>query len=679
MKITLSSLREWVNPALDADALCHRLTMGGLEVEGVVDDILDVSITPNRGDCLSVKGLARDIAALTETAFTPLAIPTVSPTANTTFPVHVTAAKACPRYIGRVIRNLDAKATTPNWIQTRLTSAGMKLIHPLVDVTNYVMLELGQPMHAFDLATLHDHLEIRQARAGESLVLLDNTEKNLDAETLVIADQKGPLAIAGVMGGLASAVTAETTALFLESAYFTPTLIARQREHYQLLSDSAYRFERGVDPTLQRDAIERATALIAEIAGGEIGPIIEICDDKERPHAKTITLPHAKIKQVLGIDLPVERVAAIFDRLQFTYHKTVDAWEVTPPLYRFDMHLPEDLIEELARLQGYEHIPARAIRAVLQQPLTSDASGCDDNWRAMWRDLGYNEVVTYSFIDQALSEALDPQHQPLPLVNPMTANMNVMRTSLWPGLIQTAQYNLSRQQERLRLFEIGTCFIANEEKLYLSGLLTGPAAPEQWGVKAREADFFDLKGDLEAFFALINQKNMFEVTSHPALHPGQTAHMMAEGKVLGLVGALHPHLCQQYDLPKSTFLFELDVSQLHATHLPMQAVPAFPSIRRDIAILVKQTIPVKAISDTIKSVAGPWLKSLFIFDVYQGKGIAANEKSIAAALIWQHPTRTLVEEEVAALMAAIVDALNSTYGAQLRSGHDSNVNKGGSR
>jgi len=673
MKLSESWLREWVNPSWTREALCQQLTMAGLEVESCVADnnqyILEVAITPNRGDCLSVQGIARELSALSKIPMQYPAMPEIPASIKDTLPMHVKVKAECPRYIGRVVRHIKANATTPAWIEERLRHAGIRAISPIVDITNYVMLELGQPMHAFDLQTIEKGIEVRKAKAGEKLSLLDGSEKILDSETVVIADQRKPLAIAGVMGGLDSGVTLLTQDIFLESAFFSALGVARQRQHYALSSESSFRFERGVDPALQRKAIERATALILEIAGGEAGPVVEVVEAAALPKAATIILRSESILQVLGITIADKTVESILQVLGFSCQREKQHWLVQAPSYRLDITLEEDLIEEIARIHGYDNIPLHNIQVALQGNTALLGKKDLSTYRQILRDHGYHEMVSYSFISKQLQQQLDPGHHPHELVNPITADMTVMRTNLWPGLMNALQYNQNRQQQRVQLFEIGTCFTPEGEKTCLGGLFVGSAYPEQWGLANREGDFFDVKGTLESLLAIIYPQEIFSFQSgsHPALHPGQTAFIYQGERKLGVIGSLHPSLLKPLDVIGKVILFELYIDQLLESGLPhFMEISKFPEIRRDIAILVNQTVPSQVIQDTIKRVAGDWLKEIFIFDVYQGKGIAQGYKSVALGLILQHPTRTLVDEEIATCVERVTVALQEQLGAQLR-------------
>lgn len=640
----------------------------------LADTIIDVAITPNRGDCLSVKGITREISAITQTPLKEISIKEVPAALKDVLPVTVQSQVNCPRYLGRIIRNVKADIATPAWLKERLRRSGVRSISPIVDVTNYVMLELGQPMHAFDLNKIKQGIQVRQARKGEKLALLDGSAQELNADTLVIADHEKPLAMAGVMGGLDSSVTLLTNDIFLESAYFSPQCVARQRQQFGLSSESAYRFERGVDPSLQRMAMERASQLILEIVGGNPGPIIEIASKDYLPQQAIVNLPANKIKQVLGIAVADKEVERILSSLGFVLRKEKEGWLVTVPSYRFDAAIAEDLIEEIARLYGYEKIPTHRMTATLQvNPLDQNQINRDLLRQAL-NDQGYHEAITYSFIDKKLQNLLDPEHQPQELVNPITAEMTVMRTNLWGGLINTWIYNKSRQRERAQLFEIGTCFIPQGKDILqetrLAGLITGSASPEQWGMVHREADFFDLKGHVKNLLKLICPTNrfIFKSVTHPALHPGQTAGIYHQERQVGIIGVLHPFVLQALDLSAKIFVFELylDLFQ-QQTPSRFKEISKFPEIRRDIAVLVNHAIPSKDIQDTIKHIAGYLLKDVFVFDVYQGKGVAPELKSIALALVWQHPTRTLVDEEVTELMERAISTLKGKLGAELRS------------
>lgn len=642
---------------------------------GLDDTVIEVSITPNRGDCLSIQGMAREVSALTQAPLTLHEVHTIKGDDSVPAPVvKVSAKPLCPRYVSRLVRGVKADAPTPVWMKERLRRSGIRSISVIVDIVNYVMLELGQPMHAFDADKLRGGIHVRIANEGEHIALLDGSEKTLQGTTLVIADEASALAIAGVMGGMPSSVTLSTTSVLLESAYFLPSVIASQRQRYQLTSDSAFRFERGVDASLPRLAMERATDLICQLAGGTASAMTEVMSDVDLPSSKSIFLPEAKLKQVLGVTVPASVVSSVFKALSFPHVKRDDGWTVSVPSYRTDVTIPEDLIEEVARVHGYDAIP------LVDLPLSMPVSGQEDKQRLhltlrqQLASLGMHEIVSYSFVEPQLRQTLDPDNTPETLMNPMSNDMSVMRTSLWPGLIHTLRYNQSRQQPRVRLFEIGTVFLQTQAGLIqppsLAGLIAGDALPEQWGEASRPSDFFDMKGVLEGLFEAIfpGQPLSFTQGNHPALHPGQAAHVSFNGVMVGYLGALHPEIRRKLDISGNVYLFELNLDKIKpAPAVACQAISKFPEIRRDLALVVDQTIPSVAIQDTIKSVAGDWLKTCFVFDVYQGKGISPGQKSLAVALLLQHPTRTLVDDEVATLQDRVVTALKDQLGVELRS------------
>jgi phenylalanyl-tRNA synthetase beta chain len=637
------------------------------------DYIIDVSITPNRGDCLSILGMAKEVSALTECALTVPNFPEIKSTIKDTLPVNIQAEKECPRYVGRVIRQVNANAVTPIWLRERLRRAGVRSISAVVDVTNYVMLELGQPMHAFSLDKIAGGIDVRISKAGEILKLLDGNEVKLDAETLIIADTEKPLAIAGVMGGLDSGVTLATQDIFLESAFFSPMPIARAGRRYNLSSDSAYRFERGIDPTLQRVAIERATELLAEIVGGQVGPVIEVSIEKNIPQPAKIELRAARIEKILGCKIADSDVEAIMRRLGFACLKLTNGWQVIVPARRSDVTAEIDLIEEVVRLYGYDKIPCHFPTAALQIHSSLENQIPLQKIRRGLCDLGYQEVVTYSFIDKKLQELFEPEQSLIEVVNPITAEMSVMRRSILPSLVSTLIYNQNRQQSRIRMFETGLRFFMQDGKLQqqrtISGLINGAAQPEQWGIPTRAADFFDLKGDLQNLFklTLAAEEFTFKSGKHSALHPGQTAAVYRAGEFVGIFGSIHPSIAQLLKIEGKVFVFELALDLLETARVPrFSGLSKFPEIRRDIAILLDQSVPAQDIQDTIRQEVGDLLKDVDIFDLYQGKGIAAGQKSIALSLTLQHSSRTLVDEEVVDLMGRVIVALKGRFNAELR-------------
>lgn len=640
-----------------------------------LDDVaIDISITPNRGDCLSARGLSREIGAITNTAVTAVKIIEAVKKSRDIIPVHIADHTGCPHYVGRIIRHVKTNITTPMWMKERLRRSGQRSIHPIVDVTNYVMLELGQPMHAFDLAKIKGGIQVRLAKVGEQIALLDGSTKVLNPETLVIADHEQPLAIAGVMGGVDSSVTQNTTDIFLESAFFAPTTVAKQRQAYQLNSDSAYRFERGVDYKIQREAIERATALILEMAGGEAGPLIESGTHETLPKKREIRLSDSKIVALLGTSIPSVDIKRILTALGFICKREADKWTVLPPSWRFDVSLIEDVIEEVARLYGYDKIPSIPMTGELRLPANIQENVTYQSLRMALATQGFHEVITYSFIDKNMHEQLTPNQPYREVANPITAEMSIMRTSIWGGLLQTLQYNKSRQQHRVKIFEIGACFQEDDgqtrQTTQLAGLISGSRFPYQWGCQDKSVDFFDLKGTLEILLlGLYPKSNLsFQPEEHTALHPGQSAAIWLNGIKIGLIGLLHPLLAQSLDVKEKAYLFEIDLSLLPPLAItPPKEVSKFPEIRRDLAILLQETIPAVVIQDTIRLTAGDWLKECFIFDVYQGQGVSPGLKSVALAMILQDQTKTLVDEDVVELTDRVVRALKDQLGAELRS------------
>lgn len=666
MKISENWLREWAKTPLPRAQLCERLTLSGLEVEEVLsaenDAVLSVAITPNRGDCLSVKGLAQETAAITSGSYTPLEIKKVSPQVDEVLSVKLNSPQACAQYCGRIIRDVNANAETPQSLKQKLLGAGLSCISPVVDIMNYVMLELGQPMHAFDLDKITGEIIVRTAEPEEEITLLDGQTKKLDDSVLVIADKKKPLAIAGIMGGLDSGVTLLTQHVFLESAWFNPAGISRTARALALGSESSYRFERGVDPELQMIALERAAQLILEICGGKPGPVVHTADKKYLPASSSILLRPARIEKILGFPVKTEAIEAYLDRLQFKYKKESHDFLVEVPARRPDLILEIDLIEEIARLFGYENIPQQPIHANLQMHAVPENKISAGRLREQMKDLGYHEVITYSFVDKTLQSLLDPDHASKPLLNPITEDMNVMRTNLWPGLLKTLIYNQNRQQTRCRFFEIGLRFRNDKQERVIAGLTQGLAFPEQWGVSKREVDFFDLKSDLENIFNV-----SLKAGRHPALHSGQTADILYDGKEVGIMGALHPELVQHLKIEGRVFLFEILLEDAARKPLPrFQEISKFPEIRRDIAIVVDAGVTSQEIQEFIKEKAGNLLREVHVFDVYQGKGIPAHRKSIALGLSLQHSDRTLTDEEVADLIGRVIVALKEKFAAELR-------------
>ncbi|MET1077044.1 MAG: phenylalanine--tRNA ligase subunit beta [Pseudomonas sp.] len=640
-----------------------------------LDDVsIEVDLTPNRGDCLSLAGLAREVGALYAAPVTRPVVDAVAAVHEQTFPVDVSAPQACPRYLGRVVRNVDLSQPTPLWMVERLRRADVRSIDAVVDITNYVMLELGQPMHAFDLAQLKGGIQVRMAQPEEKLVLLGGQEVALRADTLVIADQQRALAIAGVMGGQASGVSSETRDLFLESAFFDTIAVAGKARSYGLHTDSSHRFERGVDWQLAREAMERATGLLLSIVGGEPGPISEVVSQEHLPSVAPVTLRAARIEQMLGLALDGAEVERLLSALGLgVTAEGAGQWRVSVPSHRFDISIEVDLIEELGRLYGYNRLPVRYPQARLAPQPKSEARAELGALRRLLVARGYQEAITYSFIDPKWFELFSPGTAPLLLANPISADMAAMRASLWPGLVKAVQYNLNRQQTRVRLFESGLRFVGQLEGLkqeaMLAGVICGSRLPEGWAQGRDAVDFYDLKADVEALlgFAGALQAFTFVPGEHPALHPGQTARIEREGRLVGFAGALHPELANSLGLDQPLFLFELVLGEVMPGRLPtFSELSRFPEVRRDLALLADRDAPAEPILQAIREAAGENLTDLRLFDVYHGKGIDPHRKSLAVGLTWQHPSRTLNDDEVASITKNILITLEERFNATLR-------------
>jgi len=643
------------------------------------DVTIELGLTPNRGDCLGMAGIAREVGVLNQTTVTPVAIAAVKAEINDTLDVKLEAGADCPRYAGRIIRGINSAAVTPLWMQERLRRSGLRSLSPVVDVTNYILLELGQPMHAFDLSKLKGAIKVRHAGDNESLTLLDGQEVQLTKGSLLIADEQAPLALAGIMGGKPSSVTDQTQDIFLESAYFNPLAIAGRARGYGLHTDSSHRFERGVSPAMQVEAIERATRLLLDIAGGQPGPVIEARLDPLMPGRNPVSLRESRIERVLGISMDTRQVADILTRLGMLTEKAPSSegqvWQVTPPAFRFDIEREEDLIEELGRIYGYDNLPQTCPQIRMQMQPQAESKISLRKIRQVLVERGYYEAITYSFVDPKLQKLLDPERQPQILANPISNDLSVMRTSLWPGLVQAALYNLNRQQNRLCLFECGLSFVQQDtdlrQKMMIAGVVTGSLSPEQWGLDERPVDFYDVKAHLEELLALSGDVAAFEfrAETHPALHPGQTAaiYHSRDGKLIGWLGTLHPAVEQTLGLNQRLFVFELALESLQEGRIPVfSPLSKYPAIRRDIAIVVDQDINASQIQQCIGRVASEKLQKVELFDVYVGEGIDSGRKSLALGLTLQDLSRTLTDNEVDTEISKVVSALCAELGATLR-------------
>ncbi len=643
------------------------------EYLGLDDFVIELGITPNRGDCLSIRGLAREAGVLNKL---PVQLPefaAVKATHDEQLSVSLQAADACPNYVGRVIRGVNAKAETPLWMVEKLRRCGLRSISPVVDVTNYVLLELGQPMHAFDKAKLAGGIVVRQAKEGEQLELLDGQTVTLRADTLVIADSEKVLAMAGIMGGQGSAVGDDTRDIFLESAFFAPLAVAGKARSYGLHTDSSHRFERGVDFALQLDAIERASGLILSICGGEPGPLTVAAAPEHLPERQPITLRASRISQLLGIELAATEVEDILSRLGLKVEKAGQGWQVTPPSWRFDISIEVDLIEELARIHGYDNFPSSVPQAALRLSAQSETRPGEGRIKRLLVDLGWQEAITMSFVEPSLLARFDPLTKPLALANPISADLSVMRTTLWAGLIKALQYNQNRQQGRVRLFETGLRFVPGNEGLVqqrmLSAVACGSLAQELWSNSKNAIDFFDIKGNIESLFALLGASDRvaYRAAEHPALHPGQAAEIVIDGCQLGWVGRMHPRLVDELGLTGPVYLFEICLDALPDGSLPAACeLSRFPEVRRDIAVLAMRNVPADAILAAVREAAGSELQDCRLFDVYAGQGVADDKRSLAIGMVWQHPERTLQEDEVQGRVEAVLELLKTRFGVVLR-------------
>ena len=638
---------------------------------GLDDVVIELGLTPNRGDCLSIAGIAREVAVASRVSMQPRdRAAAVRSRIDDILPIALDAPLRCPRYVGRVVRGIDPRARSPLWMTERLRRCGVRPLSAVVDVTNYVMLELGQPMHAFDLARLDSGIRVRNGRDGERLTLLDGSVIELDEDALVIADESRPVALAGVMGGLESGVTDATRDVFLESAWFEPRTIALEARRRAMHTDASHRFERSVASDLQREAMERATKLLVDIAGGEPGPIVEAVAEEHVPRAEPIVLRRERIRRVLGAEIPAQDVHDIMIRLGMRIEEMPTSWTVTPPPHRPDIGIEVDLIEEVARVVGFANLPGTLPAAELGIAAREE-SGVDlARLRGRLVDRGYHEAVTYSFVDAALQARLAPALDGVALANPIASDMGVMRTTLWPGLVGAAAYNANRQQSRIRLFETGLVFVPGGGRIrqpkMIGAIAAGPVLPEQWAHPLRLVDFHDVKGDVEALLALSGRAAEFVTDTHPALHPGQTAAILCGGERTGIIGALHPALASELKLPGAV-LFELRLGPISTGALPkFKALSRFPAVRRDLSIVLPEAVSASAVRGCIEQAGVDVLDNLELFDVYVGEGIDSGMKSISLALTFQSRSRTLDDTEVSSALSVMLDSLAGKLGAALR-------------
>lgn len=642
------------------------------EIINIDDNIIEISLTPNRGDCLSLRGIAREVAVFNQIELAEFKIKSIEATSKSTRNIKLSVETACPRYVGRVIENVDASIKTPLWLSEKLRHSGIRSINVVVDITNFVMLELGQPMHAFDNDHLKGDIEVRYPKDNEKLKLLDESEQELKSATLLIADDNGPLAMAGLMGGFDSAVMPESKNIFLESAFFTPKVITGEARQYGLHTDSSHRFERGVEPLLQKDAIERASELIIQLCGGNAGPVVEMTSEENIPKNTQVILRESQIKRVLGITLDEQFVSDTFSSLEMQCKYKENKWFIVAPSYRFDINIEVDLIEELARIYSYDAISVATPSNHLKMRRPNQAHLSVKKIRDILINRDYQEVITYSFIDPDSNNLLNNQDKNLILANPIAPELSAMRSSLLPGLLNTLQYNIKRQRDRIRLFETGLIFKGNEDLIqdaHIGGLIYGNLYKKQWDKEDIKSDFYDLKCDVEAILHSVVEVDRveFRQSESEILHPGQAVDVLIDDKETGCFGQLHPKIASELDLNNTVYLFDFKLKNLNKKEVvKFQAISKFPSVKRDISVLIDEVVPLAEIIASVKSDATEALSKLELFDVYQGEGIENNKKSIALGLTFQVTSSTLRDEEVKSIMGNVIDGLYNKFGAKLR-------------
>ncbi len=646
------------------------------EFLGLDDVTVDVDLTANRADCFSIRGLAREVGVLNRADVAQPEVAAVAETIADTVSIEVKAPAACPRYLGRVIKNVNVQAETPLWMQEKLRRCGIRSIDPVVDVTNYVLLEQGQPMHAFDLAKIEGGIVVRLAEQGEKLTLLDGSEAELNADTLVVADHNKALAIAGIFGGEGSGVTTETKDVLLECAFFAPDHIRGRARSYGLHTDSSMRFERGVDYALQVSAMERATQLLVEICGGEVAPVVAVESEADLPKANQVALRRTKLDNLLGHHIADADVVEILERLGMTVEANAEGWVAVAPTWRFDIAIEQDLIEEVGRIYGYDNIPNQHPVAALKMHNQVEAVQPLKRVRDLLVDRGYHEAITYSFVEPEQQKLIVPGVEPLILPFPISADMSAMRLGLIQGLLNTVVHNQKRQQPRVRLFEYGLRFIPCEsaengmrQEPMLAGVISGTRSEEHWDIATNTVDFFDMKGDLEAVLELSSNEKAysFVAAKHPALHPGQSAAIMLDGKEVGVIGTVHPELERKFGLNGRTVVFEIEWNAINSKVIPEAvALSKFPANRRDIAVVVDEAVASGDIVNACLAQGGEFLKAAKLFDVYVGKGVEEGKKSLAIALTLQSLERTLEDADIAGAVDAIVAHIGEKFGATLR-------------
>jgi phenylalanyl-tRNA synthetase beta chain len=642
------------------------------DIINIDDNIIEISLTPNRGDCLSIRGIAREVAVFNHIELTEFKTDPVEITSKATRKIKLSAKAACPHYIGRVIENVDASVKSPLWLTEKLRRSGIRSINIVVDITNFVMLELGQPMHAFDNDYLTGDIEVRYAKDGEKLKLLDESEHELKSKTLLIADNSGPLAMAGLMGGFDSAVSPESKNIFLESAFFASEVIIGEARQYGLHTESSHRFERGVDPQLQNSAIERASELIIQYCGGEAGSVVETTSKENLPKKSQVVLRKTQINRVLGIALDEQFVTDTFVNLEMECNYDNNQWIIVPPSHRFDIKLEVDLIEELARIYSYDAITVATPSSHLKMHSPNSTHLSVKQIREILINRDYQEVITYSFIDPEINKLLNNKDKVLTLTNPIAPELSEMRSSLLPGLLNTLQYNIKRQRERIRVFETGLVFKGSEDlkqDYHIGGLCYGNIYNKQWDNEDNSFDFYDLKCDVETIlYSMVEEARIeFKHSKSEMLHPGQAVDVLVDDIEIGCFGQLHPKISLKLGLNDNVYLFDFKLENLYKKEVhKFQPISRFPSIKRDISILIDETIPLAEVLSSVKNDDSKVLSKLELFDVYQGEGIEKGKKSLALGLTFQVTSSTLRDEEVETIMGHIIDGLYNKFGAILR-------------
>ena len=637
------------------------------------DQCIEVDLTPNRGDCLGIRGIAREVGVINKIAVNAPVIEAVAAMIDDSLSIELEAPKACPRYVGRIIKNINPKAKTPLWMVEKLRRSGIRAIFPLVDITNYILLELGHPMHAFDLREIKGGIRVRFPEANEKLVLLDGREVELSADTLLIADHHRPLALAGIMGGEHSGIANDTVDVFLESAWFNPLAIVGKARQYGLHTDASHRYERGVDPELQAVAIERATELILAICGGKAGPVIDSINADHLATVNSVVLRRKRVTRLLGVELADQVIEDILTRLELKLQATEEGWLVTAPSHRFDIAIEADLIEELARIYGYNNMPAKKSKGEMAMTAKPEKLIAINRFKQLLAARDYQEAITYSFVDPELQKLLFPETESLTLLNPISSDMADMRVSLWPGLIQALQRNQSFREQRVRLFETGLRFLPEGEgisqQLTIAGLISGMQQPMGWENDQQAVDFYDIKADVEALCALSASASEFSVTAAamPALHPGKSAVLLRNGANIGYFGAIHPRISKKLKLSGAVYLFEIIMEGLVTAEIPdYQEWSRFPSSTRDIAVIIDESVTASELIAVVREAGGKRLAEARIFDIYRGKGIDFGRKSVALGLTFSDFSHTLTDTEINAMIDQIIKRLAEHFAATLR-------------